>query len=161
LQATNCPGFARPSPKIPCFCPVVVTPGGLCSPRDGPIGEIITMIKASGRAALILAAGLFVALGGVSQAAPTASSDTTSDSASKSSETVKETKPRRHHARHHTSKTAADDKAGKADKKDVAAAESTAPASSAMPPSVANANAQLAAADTPTATAAAATAMTS
>jgi hypothetical protein len=115
------------------------------------------MIKASGRVALILAAGLFLSVGDASQAAPTASGDTKSDSASKSSEAVKETKPRRHHARHRTSKTAeksSDDAADKTDRKNAATAESTAPASSAMPTVVANANAQLAAADTPIATAA-------
>jgi hypothetical protein len=120
------------------------------------------MIKASGRVALILATGFIVALGGASQAAPTASSDTKPDGASRSSEAVKEIKPRRHHARHRTGKTAeksSDDRADKSDKKDVAAAESTAPAASAIPPLVSNANAQLAAADTPTA--AAATEMTS
>jgi len=115
------------------------------------------MIKASGRVALILAAGLIVSLGGASQAAPTAASDTKSESASKSSEAVKENKPRRHHARHHTSKTAeksSDDTADKTDKKDVAAAETSAPASSGMLPVVADAHAQLAAADTPAAAAA-------
>ncbi|MES1149489.1 MAG: hypothetical protein ABUL53_09930, partial [Bradyrhizobium guangdongense] len=86
------------------------------------------------------------------------------DGASKSADAVRSTKHRRHYARTRTNKTAqksADDKVAKsdikADNKDVAGSEAT-PASSAMPASVANANAQLAAADAPLA--AAATAMT-
>lgn len=125
------------------------------------------MMKASGHAALILLAGLFLLFGGAVQAAPNSASK--SDSAGNQADTVKPGKQRRHASRHRDSgkdsvKTAqkSDDKA---DKKDAAPqadgakidtkAENDAPASSQMPPAVANANAQLAA-DTPTAAAASA-----
>jgi hypothetical protein len=123
------------------------------------------MIRASGRVALVLGAGLVLLFEGALQAAPTASTSGNADSATKSDETVKPTKHQRHSARHHTSKTAqksSDNKADKSAAKDVASAApdvTAAPVSSTMPPSVANANAQLVSADTPTA--AAATAMTS
>lgn len=121
------------------------------------------MNVASGRVALILITGLFVALGGALQATEAAPASTKQDGASKSTDAVRTAKHRRHYARSRTSKSArksADDKAGKTDKPDtvVAAAGDTVPASSTMPISVANANAQLAAADTPLA--AGATAMT-
>jgi len=106
------------------------------------------MIKASARAACILLAGLFFAGGGPSQAAPmTTSASATSDSESNSAEAVKSTKHRRHYARHHSSKTAQKSSDDKTDRKDISATDNAAPASKAMPPSVANANAQLAAAD--------------
>jgi len=121
------------------------------------------MMKASGHAALILLAGLFVLFGGVAQAAP--SSTGKSDGAGKQADTAKPGKHRRHESRRTVSgKTAQKSN----DKNDVPAkaeepkadnkAENEMPASGQMPPAVANANAQLAAADTPTA--AAATAMT-
>lgn len=126
------------------------------------------MMKASGHAALILLAGLFLLFGGAVQAAPSSASK--SDSAGNQADTVKPGKQRRHASRHRDSgkdgvKTAqkSDDKA---DRKDAAPqadeakidvkAENDAPASSQMPPAVANANAQLAAADTPMAAAASA-----
>lgn len=120
------------------------------------------MIKASGRAALILAAGLFLLLGGVAQAEP--SSTGKSDSAGKQADTTKPSKHRHESRRSGDGKTA--QKSGKADKQDTAAkadeaklenkAGNDVPASSQMPPEVANANAQLAATDTPTAAAASA-----
>ena len=88
------------------------------------------------------------------------------DGASKQADTVKPGKQRRHASRRHTdSKTAqkSDDKTDKTDatpQADEAKAGNKAstdvPASSQMPPEVANANAQLAAADTPPAAAASA-----
>jgi hypothetical protein len=113
------------------------------------------MIKASGRVALILFTGLLLAVAGAAQAAPAASTTAKPDSASKSADAVKSSKYRRHYAHRHTSKTA-DKTAEKSsdDKKDTqTASNNDVPASKAMPPSVANANAQIAAADTPTATA--------
>jgi len=121
------------------------------------------MMKASGRAALILLAGLFVLFGGVAQAAPDQATGGKSDSAGKQADAAKPSKHRRHESRRtSSSKTAqkSDDKTDapakteepKADIK----AENDTPASSQMPPAVANANAQLAAADTPTAAAASA-----
>jgi cytoskeletal protein RodZ len=121
------------------------------------------MMKASGRAALILLAGLFLLFGGVAQAAP--SSSNKPDSAGKQADAVKPGKQRRHASRHRDSTKTAQKSGDKVDKTDAAATADEAkaddgdvPASSQMSPEVANANAQLAAADTPTA--AAATAMT-
>jgi hypothetical protein len=122
------------------------------------------MIKASGRAALILAAGLFLLLGGVAQPEP--SSTGKSDSAGKQADTAKPGKHRRHESRHAGDGKTAQKSGDKADKQDAAAkvdeaklgnkAENAVPASSQMPPEVANANAQVAAADSPTAAAASA-----
>ena len=121
------------------------------------------MMKASGRAALILLAGLFVLFGGVAQAAPDQATGGKSDSAGKQADAAKPSKHRRHESRRtSSSKTAqkSDDKtdapAKTEEPKADAKAENDAPASSQMPPAVANANAQLAAADTPTAAAASA-----
>lgn len=125
------------------------------------------MIKASGRAALILLAGLFLLSGGVAQAAPGSAENSKSDSADNQADTAKPSKHRHHESRRTGSKTAAQKSSDdKADKKDVAAKADEAkienktgndvPASNQMPPEVANANAQLAAADTPTAAAASA-----
>jgi hypothetical protein len=125
------------------------------------------MMKASGRAALILLAGLFLVFGGAAQAAPNSAASSKSDSAGKQADAVQPSKHKRHDARRTSSKTAqksTDDKAGKTDaaaKTDEAKADNKAdnkadskaggdvPASGQMPPEVANANAQLAAADTP------------
>lgn len=122
------------------------------------------MMKASGHAALILLAGLFLLFGGPAQAAPNSAGKP--ESAGKQADTDKPGKQRRHASRHRdggkdsskdSAKTAQkpDDKAA-ASKSDEAKAENDVPASSQMPPDVANANAQLAAADTPTAAAASA-----
>ncbi|WP_128924632.1 hypothetical protein [Bradyrhizobium guangxiense] len=120
------------------------------------------MMKASGRAALIVLAGLLLLFGGPAQAAPT-SATSNSDSAGKQADTAKPGKHRRHESRRTgSSKTAqkSDDKTDAPAKADEAVADkkadNNAPASSQMPPAVANANAQLAATDTPTAAAASA-----
>ena len=120
------------------------------------------MMKASGRAASIVLTGLFLLLGGAAQAAPSSSSSSKPDSASKQADAVKPSQQRRHYAHRRTSSKTAQ----KSDKKDAAPqtdeakagkeAGNDVPASSQMPPDVANANAQLAAADTPTAAAASA-----
>ncbi|MCK1382935.1 hypothetical protein [Bradyrhizobium sp. 21] len=119
------------------------------------------MMKASGHAAVILLAGLFLLFGGAAQAAPNSAGK--SDSAGKQADTDKPGKQRRHTSRHHDSTRTAQKSDDKADKKDAAAKAEGAktdngdvPAASQMPPEVANANAQLAAADTPTAAAASA-----
>ncbi|MCK1590960.1 hypothetical protein [Bradyrhizobium sp. 169] len=121
------------------------------------------MMKASGRAALILLAGLFLLFGGVAQAAPNSAASSKSDSPGKQADTVKPTKQRHHTSRHRDNTKTAEKSDDKADKKDAAAtADETkadnrdAPTSSQMPAEIANANAQLAAADTPTAAAASA-----
>lgn len=122
------------------------------------------MMKASGRAALVVLAGLLLLFGASVQAAPSSAS-TKPDGASNQAEAVKPGKQRRHSSRRHTdSKTAqkSDDKTDKADKTDAtpqadeAKASTEVPASRQMPPEVANANAQVAAADTPPAAAASA-----
>lgn len=123
------------------------------------------MMKASGRAALILLAGLFVLFGGVAQAAPGQATGDKSDSAGKQADAAKPSKHRRHESRRTSSSKAAQKSDDKADKDDAAAkaeepkaddkAENGAPASSQMPPAVADAHAQLAA-DSPTAAAASA-----
>lgn len=122
------------------------------------------MMKASGRAALVVLAGLLLLFGASVQAAPSSAS-TKPDGASNQAEAVKPGKQRRHSSRRHTdSKTAqkSDDKTDKADKTDAtpqadeAKASTEVPASSQMPPEVASANAQLAATDTPPAAAASA-----
>ncbi|MET4066357.1 cytoskeletal protein RodZ [Bradyrhizobium sp. S3.2.6] len=121
------------------------------------------MMKASGRAALVVLAGLLLLFGASVQAAPNSAS-TKPDGASKQAEADKPGKPRRHSSRHTDSKTAqkSDDKTDKADATPQAdqakagkEASTDVPASSQMPPEVANANAQLAA-DTPPAAAASA-----
>lgn len=125
------------------------------------------MKNASGRAALIILAGLFLLFGGIAQAAPNSTASSNSESAGKQADAVKPSKQRRHASRDRDStKTARKSEEGKSedkgDKKDAGAtADETkadnrdAPASSQMPPEVANAHAQLAA-DTPTAAAASA-----
>ncbi|UPK29500.1 hypothetical protein [Bradyrhizobium sp. 195] len=121
------------------------------------------MMKASGRSALILLAGLFVLFGGVAQAAPDQATSGNSDSAGKQADAAKPSKHRRHESRRtNSSKTAqkSDNKNDAPAKAEEPKADNKAvndmPASSQMPPAVANANAQLAAADTPTAAAASA-----
>ncbi|MBR0811438.1 MULTISPECIES: hypothetical protein [Bradyrhizobium] len=123
------------------------------------------MIKASGRAALILVAGIFLLWGGMAQAAPDQATGGKSDSAGKQADAAKPTKHRRQESRRTNSGKTAQKTDEKADKNDTSAkaeepkadnkADNDMPASSQMPPAVANANAQLAA-DAPTAAAASA-----
>jgi hypothetical protein len=118
------------------------------------------MIKASGRAALILATGLFVCLAGPLQAAASANEAAISKSSKSENAAgapVALSKYARHGSRHW--KKVAHRKSSKLALKSPAASKAAAPddaddsdnssASSALPPSVANANAQLASADTP------------
>jgi hypothetical protein len=119
------------------------------------------MMKASGRAASIVLTGLFLLFGGAAQAAPSSSTSSKPDSASKQADAVRPSQQRRHYAHRRASSKTAQKSDDKADKKDAAPqteakAGNDVPASSLMPPDVANANAQLAAADTPTAAAASA-----
>lgn len=123
------------------------------------------MMKASGRAALVVLAGLLLLFGATAQAAPNSVS-TGPDGASKQADTVKPAKQRRHTSHRHTDgKTAqkSDDKSDKADTAPQAdeakagkEASTDVPGTSQMPPEVANANAQLAATDAPPAAAASA-----
>ncbi|WP_409189499.1 hypothetical protein [Bradyrhizobium sp. RDM4] len=121
------------------------------------------MMKASGRAASIVLAGLFLLFGGAAQAAPSSGASSKPDSASKQADADKSSQPRRHTSHRHTgTKSAQKSSDDKADKKDAAPqtdeakAGNDVPVSSQMPPDVANANAQLATADTPTSAAASA-----
>lgn len=128
------------------------------------------MKNASARAMLILLAGLLGCFAAPSLAAATgtAASAKTDDA---SADTGKSVRHKHHYAHHHASRRAAqssDDRTDKADRKtsarndasnEIAGNDFTAnavPASSTMPPMVANANALLAAADTPVAAAASA-----
>ncbi|MDX3965040.1 MAG: hypothetical protein QHD01_00410 [Bradyrhizobium sp.] len=120
------------------------------------------MMKASARAALIVSAGLFLLFGGIAQAASSSAAGNKPDSAEKQADTAKH---RRHDSRRTGSSKTAQKSDDKADRKGAAARTDEArndnkngsevPASSQMPPGVANANAQLAT-DTPTAAAASA-----
>ena len=114
------------------------------------------MKNASARAALIVLSGLFLLLGSVAQAAPSSAASNKSDSADKQADTAKQ---RRHDSRRTSKATQKSDKKDAAAKADEAKNDNKAgnevPASSQMPPEVANANAQLAA-DTPPAAAASA-----
>jgi hypothetical protein len=111
-------------------------------------------IKANGRSALIIAAGIWACLSGPLQAEGEGADNATPSVSSQTAkatgapvELKKYTKSR--HAQRKSSKAAlkstADKKATEAD-----AAGKSGDSSTAIPPSVANANAQLAAADTPT-----------
>jgi hypothetical protein len=115
-------------------------------------------IKGSGRSALILAAGLFVCFAGPSQAATGANDEAASSKSDTVGAPVALNKYAKHDAHHW--KKLAHHKSGKValksstDKKAVDAAaddgdNSSAIPSSEIPPSIANANAQLATADTP------------
>ncbi|MGY3037373.1 hypothetical protein ACVIIV_006543 [Bradyrhizobium sp. USDA 4354] len=116
------------------------------------------MMKTSARAVLIVLAGLFLLFGGVAQAAPSSAAGSKADSADKQADTAKHRRqdPRRTGSGKATQKS--DDKKDAAAKVNEVKNDKTdgeVPASSQMPPEVANANAQLAA-DTPTAAAASA-----
>jgi hypothetical protein len=96
-------------------------------------------VKASGRSALILATGLFVCLAGPSQAATGADNATASSKSERASALHKHA---RHGSRHW--KSYAHRKSGK-----VALKSDDSDKSSVIPPSVANAKAQMTSADTP------------
>ena len=112
------------------------------------------IIKASGRSALILATGLFVCFAGPSQAAPGADNATASSrSENATGEPVALNKYAKRGSRH--LKKYAHRKSGKAalksstGKKATDVADDNGSSSTAIPPSVANANAQLASAEAP------------
>jgi hypothetical protein len=117
-------------------------------------------IKASGRSALIIAAGILACFSGPLHAAPNADSDTSAISKPASKATgapivlKKYTKSRssKKYTQRKSSKEAVKSDADKKAEADLAAHDGD--NSTAIPPSVANANAQLAAADTPTGAAA-------
>jgi hypothetical protein len=105
------------------------------------------MIKASGRSALILATGAWVCFAGPSQAATSADSTATTSRSAASSKYAK-------HNSHHLKKVAHRRSSrlalrSSAVGKDADVADAGGESSSTLPPSVANANAQLASADVP------------
>jgi hypothetical protein len=123
-------------------------------------------IKASGRSALILAAGLFVCFAGPSHAAATADGTTTSSKPASSKPTNLKPESAAEAAKHATRhwKKVAHRKSSKIALKSVAPPKAADVAaddgdeSTALPPSVANANARLAATDLPSGNAGAITA---
>ena len=104
-------------------------------------------IKASGRPALILAAGLFVCIAGPSQAATGAAATASSKSAP--GVPGKHAKHSFHHPRKYAQRKSGKVALSALADKPAADDGDNSPASSTIPPSVANANAQLASADTP------------
>jgi hypothetical protein len=107
------------------------------------------IIKANGRSALILATGLFVCLAGPSQAATTDDASATPESAAPLA-LNKYTKHSAHHHRsyaHHRSSKLAQKSTDKKDASAVAADNGN--NSPAIPPEVANANAEMASGDVP------------
>jgi hypothetical protein len=111
-------------------------------------------IKGNGRSALILATGLFVCLAGPSQAAPNSvDAATASNSDSDAGAPIalsKYTKHAVHHARNDTHRKSSKEAAKGSDTdKAPASADNGGGGATAIPPSVANANAQLTSADTP------------
>jgi hypothetical protein len=117
-------------------------------------------IKANGRPALILATGLFVCFAGPSQAAPNSANAATASNSDNDSDAgapialSKYTKHAVHHARNDTHRKSSKEAAkgsdtDKAPASDAADAGNNGGGATAIPPSVANANAQLTSADTP------------
>jgi hypothetical protein len=145
FRAAGCRVFVQTCPKIPLFCPAADMASGLFLPRDWQNGEIAKMIiKASERLALVLAAGLLLA--SPVQAA-TDGDDSTSDSKSDSTaapvthRTFRHASHHRKHYAHHrphviATKTEADKKATDAIPDDNKVLPN-------IPPSIANANAQM------------------
>ena len=112
------------------------------------------IIKASGRSALILATGLFVCFAGPSQAAPGADNATASSRSEKATEAPvalnkyakRGSRHLKKYAQRKSSKAALKSPIGK---KTTELADDGGGRSTAIPPSVANANAQLASAEAP------------
>jgi hypothetical protein len=155
---------------VPCFCPHLPE-DSLFLPRYGHVagshfatgtgkwGDPNMMIRASGRTALILAAGLFVCFAGVSPVTAAGADSTTATSKSDSATAGKPTKQSSRHSKRdenrNSDKAASKSSERKATDGDVVDAAGGTP--SAIPPSVANANAQLTS-DTPSDSATAMTA---
>ena len=118
----------------------------------GKWGDCQMTIKANGRSALILATGLLVCFAGPSQAAGTDSTAASANSESAAPLALnKYTKHSAHHAKsyaHHKSSKLAQKSSDKKGAATDAAADNS-DNSSAIPPAVANANAQLATGDVP------------
>src|SRR3982075_1404770 len=156
-ERTALPCFRPDSPEDSLFLPRCRhARSSPCALGAGKMGRLPMTIKASGRSALIIAAGIWACFAGPLQAAEGADNATASVSKQESKAAgapivlKKYTKSRS--AQRQSSKAAlkstpestTDKKATEAD-----AADNSGDSSTAIPPSVANANAQLAAADTP------------
>jgi hypothetical protein len=141
------PGLAR---RFPFFAPLWTRPGVSFRFGTGKWGDCQMMIKATGRSALILAAGLFVCFAGSSQAAGT--DDTTASPKSESTAPTapvvlsKFTKHSAHHGKSYAQRKSSKVAEKPSDKKDAPAdvAADGSDNSSAITPTVANANAQMA-----------------
>src|ERR1700716_3137396 len=152
-ERTALPCFRPDSPEDSLFLPRCRhARSSPCASGAGNMGRLPMTIKASGRSALIIAAGIWACFAGPLHAAEGADNATPSVSSQAAKATgapielKKYTKSR--HAQRKSSKAAlkstTDKKATEAD-----AADNSGDSSTAIPPSVANANAQLATADTP------------
>ncbi|HVV40222.1 MAG TPA: hypothetical protein VHC94_04065 [Nitrobacter sp.] len=152
----DCRLFARALPKIPCFCPGLAI-GRVSFVNQGlATGEIAMNIRASGRSALIIAAG-FLCLGGPLSVSGAIAAPADSTVAAP----MKLTKFTRHHAHHgsrhasrrhkvtHTAARAkakkpdADTSAGKAEADNASTAPVDNNQNAGLPPTVANANAEM------------------
>src|SRR5206468_5088966 len=149
----HCPAFARCCPKIPSFRRAVDTGRGLFSwLGGGQWGDSIMTIKASARSALILAAGLLVSFA-APPPAMAAGTDADSAAVSKpesatSGKSVRQGSrylKKRYAQRKHPRAASKSAESKKADEKRVADASGATPP--AMPEWLANANAQMTAAD--------------
>jgi hypothetical protein len=107
-------------------------------------------VKASGRSALMLTAGLLVCFAGPSLAAGADNAATSSKSETAGTSVEVNAKHASHHAHRKSSNAALKSSDKKAATTDDAASHDGGGSSPAIPPSVANANAQLTSADTPT-----------
>jgi len=150
--AGACPVFARYCPKIPFFGPAADIARGLFfAPGGWQWGDQRMTNQASGRQALLLAAGLFVCLAGPSQAAAGAE-DAAAAAPSQTAGTPVALHKYARHGSHHWKKYA-HRRSGKV-ALNASSGNKTADAaddgdrSSAIPPSVANANAQMTSAQT-------------
>jgi hypothetical protein len=145
LGPDRCPVFARTYQKIPSFCPATDTPEGLFPSGSGNWGDRQMIVKASVRRVLISVIGLLVFFASPSQAAPGPDAAAANSKQAKATSKIlhrnlrhgwRHIKSHAHRESHKIASTPADEK--------VAVADATADeALLDLPPSVANANAQL------------------
>src|SRR6266536_596117 len=144
FAAACCPAFARTCPKIPFFCPAVVTPRGLISARGrAKWGDCHMTIKVSGRSALILAAGLWVCFAGASPVTAAGADSTTTASKSDDATAGKSTKQSSRHSKRDENRKSDKAASKSSDTRKAPDGDAAGGTPSAISPSVANANAQL------------------
>jgi hypothetical protein len=145
MDLTNCPAFARTYQKIPSFCPAADTPKGLFPSGSGNWGDRQMIVKASVRPVLISAIGLLVFFASPSQAADPDAAAANSKQAKATSKILH--RNLRHSWRHIKSYAHREPhkmpSMAPADGKVAVAGATADEASLDIPPSVANANAQL------------------